>query len=264
MIDAAVTGLYVDAIADGLRLHVWREPELIALERQLEEIDLPPLVLRGMQTERAAVCQLFEDLGPRKVIQSGMFTIDVPSEQGFWSQLKTASAVLLVAAPRGWLYQNMALTARLEQRSMEAFDPHSRTISPGNVKSFENEFERVFSRTSAYNFMAGLATPNFSRAWQAAAKNQTRVNLALVACALERHRLARGEYPETLASLMPDFIRAVPADIITGQTLSYSRDTTGTFVLYSTGWPQSDSGAAASHANSPPTNAIPVGAWVWQ
>jgi hypothetical protein len=263
MIDGAVTGLYVDAIADGLRLHLLREPELVALERQLEGIDLPPLVLRGMQTERAAVCQVFEDLGPRKVVQSGLFAFGLPPRNGFWFQLKSAGTVLLVAAPRGWVYQNMALTARLKQRGMEAFDPHSRTISPGNVKSFENEYERVFSRRSAYNFMAALATPNFSRAWQTAAKNQTRVNLALVACALERHRLARGEYPKTLASLVPEFIKAVPADIITGQTLSYSRDTTGAFVLYSTGWPESDSRVAV-HANNPLTNAIPVGAWVWE
>jgi len=207
---------------------------------------------------------VFEDLGPRKVVQSGLFTFGVPPQNDFLSQLKTASAVLLEAAPHGWVYQNMAVTARLKQRSMEAFDPHSRTISPGNMKSFENEYERVFSRRSAYNFMAALATPNFSRAWQAAAKNQTRVNLALVACALERHRLARGEYPKTLASLAPEFIKAVPADIITGQSLSYSCDTPGNFLLYSTGWPQSDSGAAAKHTNNPPTNAIPVGAWAWQ
>jgi hypothetical protein len=264
MIDAAVTGLYVDAIADGLRLHVWREPELLALERQLEGIDLPPLLVRAMQTERAAVCQVFDDLGPRKLVQSGLFSIDVSTEHGFWSQLKTAGAVLLVAAPRGWLYQNMALTARLGQRSMEAFDPHSRTISPRNVESFQNEYERVFSRTSAYNFMAALATPNFSRAWQIAARSQTRANLALVACALERHRLAHSEYPKTLASLVPEFIKAVPADIITGQTLFYSRDTTGTFLLYCAGWLRSDSGAGAGQANNPLTKAIPVGAWAWQ
>lgn len=264
MIDVAVTGLYVDAIADGLRLHVWHEPELVALERELEGIDLPPLLLRGMQTARASVCQVFEDLGPRKLVQSGLFTFGVPSQNDFWSQLKTAGAVLLVVAPRGWVYQNMALTARLQQRSMEAFDLHSRTISPGNVESFENEYERVLSRTSAYNFMAALATPNFSRAWEVTAKNQTRVNLALVACALERHHLARGEYPKTLASLVPEFIKTVPADIITGQSLCYSRDTAGAFVLYSSGWPQSHSSAAASHANNRATNAIPGSAWAWQ
>src|SRR5262249_21157074 len=30
MIDVAVVGLYADVIADGLRMHAWREPQLIA------------------------------------------------------------------------------------------------------------------------------------------------------------------------------------------------------------------------------------------
>src|SRR6185295_14800058 len=44
MINVAVTGLYANAIADGLRMHAWREPQLIELERQLGEINLTPIL----------------------------------------------------------------------------------------------------------------------------------------------------------------------------------------------------------------------------
>ena len=39
MIDSAITGLYVQTIAEGIRLHAWREPELAALQEQLKQID---------------------------------------------------------------------------------------------------------------------------------------------------------------------------------------------------------------------------------
>ena len=42
------------------------------------------------------------------------------------------------------------------------------------------------------------------------------VNEAQIACALERYRLAHGEYPETLDALVPQFIEKVPHDIIGG------------------------------------------------
>ena len=44
MIDVAITGLYTSIIQDGLRLHAWREPELAAMQKQLTEVNLLPLV----------------------------------------------------------------------------------------------------------------------------------------------------------------------------------------------------------------------------
>jgi len=51
--------------------------------------------------------------------------------------------------------------------------------------------------------------------------------LAAAACALERHRLARGSYPATLAELAPAFFNAVPLDTFTGQPLGYTRTPDG-------------------------------------
>src|SRR5471032_484491 len=39
MINVAVSGLYVDTIADGLQSHAWQEPQLAALQNQLAEIN---------------------------------------------------------------------------------------------------------------------------------------------------------------------------------------------------------------------------------
>src|SRR5215469_6034743 len=112
------------------------------------------------------------------------------------------------------------------------------------------------SHSSPYNFLAAIAIPNFSKASQTVAHNQTLANEAMVACGLERYRLARGQYPETLESLVPQFLERVPRDIIGGQELKYRRTADGQFVLYSVGWNERDDGGV-------PGKAMTEGDWVW-
>ena len=63
--------------------------------------------------------------------------------------------------------------------------------------------------------------------------------------ALERCRLARGAFPESLDALAPQFIAKVPHDVIGGQPLKYRREADGSFVLYSVGWNEKDDGGVA-------------------
>ncbi len=51
MINVAVTGLYTATIADGIRLHAWREPQLAALEAQLAKINLVPDLVDALKEE---------------------------------------------------------------------------------------------------------------------------------------------------------------------------------------------------------------------
>jgi len=48
---------------------------------------------------------------------------------------------------------------------------------------------------------------------------QTRVNEAIVACALERYRQAQGQFPESLEPLSPRFLPNMTHDLITGAPL---------------------------------------------
>ena len=104
------------------------------------------------------------------------------------------------------------------------------------------------SRSNArtpFNFLAAMALPNFVKATQTTARNQTLANEAFIACGLERYRLAQGEYPETLEALVPQFAEKLPHDIIGGQPLKYHRAANGGFVLYSVGWNEKDDGGSA-------------------
>jgi len=97
---------------------------------------------------------------------------------------------------------------------------------------------------------------------------QTVTDLAHVAIALERYQLARGEFPETLAALDPQFIAKLPHDVMNGQPLKYRRTTDGSFVLYSVGWNETDDGGVVVRKIGKDGKEggadQDVGDWVWR
>jgi hypothetical protein len=119
-------------------------------------------------------------------------------------------------------------------------DVKKQLVLPANLRRTAKAMEG--HRPTPYNLFAGLLLPALEKASKKTAVAQTYVNLARIACALERYRLANGNYPETLDVLMPKFISKLPHDVINGQPLKYHRSADGTFVLYSVGWNETDDG----------------------
>ena len=246
MINVAVTDIYTDTIAEGLRSHAWREEHLVALERQLGEIHLekslaetlvdePMFALRTLDTSsRAELVKLF---------------IGVPGSS-------KRSALLLKYAPRGWLYQYMVFHAGLNEKTSAGLDAAKQMVSPRKIDEAGRVLQYNINHVSPYNFLAYWWTPNWVKALQKFARNQTMANEGAVACALERYRLARGEYPESLDSMVPQFIDKLPHDLIGGRPLKYRRIASSEFLLYSIGWNETDDSGI-------PGKNIADGDWVW-
>ena len=93
---------------------------------------------------------------------------------------------------------------------------------------------------------------------------QASVDMARMACALERYRLAHGEYPEKLDALEPQFIDKLPHDIINDQPLHYRRTDNGQFLLYSVGLNKKDDGGVVGLNENGRSVNISTGDWVWQ
>ena len=77
--------------------------------------------------------------------------------------------------------------------------------------------------------------------------------------------MARGQYPESLAELVPQFIEQLPADSINGGPMKYRRTNDGKFLLYSVGWNESDDGGIPAMTRDAPARAdFKRGDWVWR
>jgi hypothetical protein len=238
MINVAVRGLYTAQIAEGLRLHAWRESELAALEEQLRTIDVVQPVKQAFMMEAIIT---FRDL--QSVPSAGM----------------VRRSALSGLCPRGWGYQHLAARVQLDFDRVTSFDTANQVIYPDKINALVKK-ARELDHGSPYTFAAslGLAQDTFVRASQRAARIQTGVNQALIACALERYRLARGEYPENLDALVPRFMDHIPHDVIGGLSPRYRRAANGSFVLYSIGWNGQDHRGVRGQS---PTSMD--GDWVW-
>ena len=93
-----------------------------------------------------------------------------------------------------------------------------------------------------------------------AATAQTAADEAMLACALERYRLANGQFPGTLEALVPRFISELPHDVISGEPYKYRRTGDGQFVLYSVGWNEKDDDGVSGNTLFDEKE----GDWVWQ
>ncbi|HTL57575.1 MAG TPA: hypothetical protein VL361_17955 [Candidatus Limnocylindrales bacterium] len=254
MINVAVCGLYTSIIGDGLRLHAWREPQLVVLQKQLEEIQLLPQLVEAMDTERVSACHLFETTRVADLETIFVFGRDKPS---FWAKIQEPTFWALRCMPRGWFFQNMAALARREQAFLETIDPTKNTIKAHVADEIGGEAIAWVTHPSPYTVLARVAMPNFLKATQTVAQKQTIANQALLACALERYHLARNEYPERLAAVSPEFVARVPTDVITGESMWYRRVDPQHFLLYSVGWNQTDDDGKAGKS-------LTEGDWVWE
>jgi hypothetical protein len=139
---------------------------------------------------------------------------------------------------------------------LRAFDVPNHQVLPSKLENVASELGVSPGHRSPYNLLAMTALPNYVKASQTMARNQTLANEAFIACGLERYRLAHGQYPETLEALVPQFAKQIPHDIIGAQPLKYHRTADGQFVLYSVGWNEKDDGGVPGKTGM-------EGDWVW-
>ena len=257
MIDVAVSGLYADTIAEGFRLQAWREPELAALQEQLQQINLLPAVAESFRMEPVAVRHTIETSSARELAK--LFLLGRGDR--FWERITNPTFLLLKLAPRGWLYQNLIASATVTATG--SYDVERWLIKPGVAEAANRELERITAHRSPFTILAIITLPNYMRATQSMARNQTKANQTLIVCALERYRLAHGGYPESLDALVPQFIAKLPHDIIGGQPLKYRRADDGQFLLYSVGWNEKDDGGQIALTENGSVDAA-RGDWVWQ
>jgi hypothetical protein len=243
MIHVAVEGLFAGIVEDGLRLHAWHEPQLLEIEQQLKKTDLLGPVVEAFREERAATSRTFETTRRSELVK--LFAFEGPSKK------------VITFMPRGWFYQNMAAGAKMEQEALISVDLNNIVVLPRKVTELVRELASESERRSPYRFLVAVALPNFAKALQKAAADQTLVEQARIGCALERLRLAQGQYLERLEALTPAFMEELPHDLIGGRPLNYRRTEGGGYLLYSVGWDERDDGGFVGKSRD-------EGDWVWE
>jgi hypothetical protein len=142
------------------------------------------------------------------------------------------------------------------QRQFDTYDVKQQRVFPAKCDAANALVDEQVKVITPFKHLVAWALPNLTKAMQVTAERQTYLQEAALACALKRYRRARGEYPETLASLVPQFIARLPTDLMTGAGLKYQRADQDQFRLYSVGWNLKDDGGTTTKDRM-------AGDWVW-
>jgi len=252
LVRMAIVGIDIQPIWEGLAKHQWSDPQLAALETTLAREDFLAdyeLVMRGERNCAIATYETMRRTGE----------IVVSDADG------TKLTVKMPWAPKAFYYQNELAFAQLYQQLLLLLDNTKlRTISPAVQRRVTAEVRAAHKHYLPYTAMALMTAPALEAAVKHFAFAQASVDLARVGCALERYRLAHGQYPESLATLEPQFITHAPHDIINGQPLHYRLKPNGQFVLYSVGWNETDDGGVVVMDPKHGTVRRDEGDWVWK
>ncbi|HEY4417747.1 MAG TPA: hypothetical protein VGO57_18795 [Verrucomicrobiae bacterium] len=251
LVRVAIANITMQPIWEGLAAHTWSDEQLAALNTELGKMDFLAdcgSVIRG---ERAFAIAWFENQRHTREMISDI-------------EIRGRVTNSLAWMPSAYFYQNELNYARASQQwILPLVDTNSRIISPAALRRINDQINLELKHYSLYKVQSLTAFPSLVAVVKKVCVIQTSINLARIACALERYRLAHGEYPETLAPLTPQFIAQIPHDLINGQPLHYHREANGQFTLYSVGWNETDDGgtvALTKMGNFDPEK----GDWIWQ
>jgi tetratricopeptide (TPR) repeat protein len=168
--------------------------------------------------------------------------------------------------PDGWYEHNKVALAKIYlEKLLPSAQPEKHMIDRQAILKTIASIEkaRATGNVNPQNCMALMTLPTSGFAAQKVAMINNTIDLANVACALERYHLAHEEYPETLAALSPQFMETIPPDVVDGQPLHYHRTSNGRFILYSVGWNGQDDGGVVG-LNAYGRLDFNTGDWVWQ
>lgn len=276
LVRIAILNLALQPIWEGLANHQWSDAQLVELDSELAKLDFLAdyeFAVRGERTLEIANIEFLRHptqspqfKRPRLYFLAPLFYLIQAFSNSSDESVNSFQMLALSLGPSGWLDQNELCLAQFDTKwYLPVVDLKTKTISPARAQAADLALHQEIQHRTPLNLFETLFIPNWGNTAKKFAFAQSSANLARVAIALERYRLAHGEYPDSLDALAPQFMQKVPHDIIGGGPLHYRLNSDGQFVLYSIGWNETDDGGViVFNKGSTPTVNRDEGDWVWR
>ena len=232
---AAMLRLCLQPVWDGLAGHRWNEAQLLTLQQRFARMDLLGEFRLRVRGETLLMMNIADQFQAFLDGRSSAWGRELASAEG--DDRFLGVWLFRVAYPVGWLYQDKVWIYRFYERRADV----SKALDPANAEQWPAEMRRATDPALAI-MVAPRVQEVFHEGARGALYLQTICQEASVACALERCRLAQGQYPASLEALVPAWLQQVPADLLAagGAPLKYRREADGGFVLYSVGLNRAD------------------------
>ncbi len=279
MIRVALIGLGSDACWDALQEDGWTEPQLVRLQKACQSNLLFPQMPKVVAAERVARLGFmdwfashsyqawidrFADI--HKSFGSKAAELDTANWNGLWRKWifhPTWSYAWRAQDELDYLHfsqQDLGILREAVKRGSWVYLKERQTALRNNYRRPSADW-RFYRSLPLHDIMGEIVGgnrselpecpyPDFSRAWFVAAKNLTQHEMVITVIALKRYQLREGKMPRDLGALVPEYLAALPRDLMDGQTLRYRLSADGSFVLYSVGKDAHDDEGDSSHEDS--------------
>jgi tetratricopeptide (TPR) repeat protein len=254
--------MVLQPVWEGIQEHHWSDTQLAELNQELAVLDFLADYEFSMRGERALEMANIEYMRRTRKLDAFSGVNDDDEDNA----LAGVTRMVYHLIPNSVFYQNELVVARgIQDWFLPIVNVQQHRVLPETEELAETNLEQLHAHWFPNNIFAVMTLPTLEASCRRYAYAQSSVDMARVACALERYRLAQSQYPETLAALSPRFIEALPADVIGGRPLKYHRTADGQFVLYSVGWNGADDGGTVFWINKSKLNIdLKRGDWVWR
>lgn len=249
---------------EGLAEHRWSDAQLQELQRLTAQYHFISDMKPCFDSERAAAI-LTADLLADGKFPLNELTID-PSPLG-----SKGANLFGRTVPHGWYELEKLNYCRLFGVQLDgAFDAAKSRVFPQRIKSDSDALDKAFAGRNPFTtivtrhqLLSVMLLPALGKIPMKAALAQVATDQAVLACALERFRLAHGQFPDKLEALTPDLIAKLPQDVLTGGPYIYHPPAKpfSPFVLYSVGWNEKDDGGQVVLKGN--IMDLEQGDWVW-
>ena len=217
LVQLAIDWGSVSGIYEGLVGHRWTDAQIQGFTTVLRQRDVYALLRQSMQLERA-IANDFYDRSRRGFVKESLLDLGSPFQD-------------LRMVPSAILYQN-------QRRQNQFYDAiNFDGVREHGLSTFSKDagMEQLTNGFWPYRALSAMLAPAIHSCLKKTVRGRVTLDLAILACELERYRIAKGTYPETLAELVPQFLKAIPHDAASGGALHYHREKNDRFVLYSVG-----------------------------
>lgn len=274
LVREAIFQIACQPLWEGMARHQWSDEQLAKIQKQMDDLDFLKDMLLELKIDRDVFLDSMFSSFRQTPAQGIAILQDIFSDSLNYPEPLFNNFLLHLAVPEGWVYFEELNTYRsYEYCNTSVIDVNRRRIDPKldeeRLKVRAEETQSLVKSILLHRLTIKMVLPGWHLTPKIA-KNQTILDLARIACALERYRLANGQYPEKLDDLAPKYLTALPHDIITGEPLKYHLDPRNQFYLYSVAWDGKDNQGV-------PTKPAPVdpiklsflregeteGDWVW-
>ncbi len=221
---AELIGQAIQPVWEGCAAGRWNDAQLASLQRAFSAYDIAGDVATALRHDRALTLEALEQSPGRAFAHASASQWGRDGDND-----AQAFGILFALAPHGWLNQNRASFCQSVQDRLAHLDA-ARKEPPSRDEPLPEPEQWWRRRPNPYTLLSMMTMQTTFRAGMVGLNTQNALGLVTVGCGIERHRLAAGTLPETLAQLVPASLDQLPEG---GQAVVFERGTDGRFTLTS-------------------------------